>query len=349
MRIKLTMLVFAIGISNIFAQVNIGKSRSPQNLYVSEHKQETFDRIKKMETIFFIPNSIIHNEELKTQIKKVWTFNEITFVEEIKTDDSEELYDFLTSYISEDKMLIRLIDNVYSKSKTGGIMGPEKRTVGFTISFKFKAFVFDNITKNKKGDLKFDETTIAEMFFTPNIRLRQDLAYSVGGKMKIGSFDKINAKYGEEPGFYNYNLGFVKNYFQELNQRLLDSQNLKIEGGIKKEDKIAELKNKTLYAPEWVLMKYNAMAATYGKTRTKEDLFGKYEHTYEVLPNADLNEKILEGDDFYYLMHTQFNQKKIISVIHSTTGEIIYLTEDGSYNLKDSDLKDLSKLINKVI
>lgn len=349
MKTKLAILIFAIGLSNIYAQVNIGKSRSPINLYVSDHKQETFDKIKKMKTIFLIPNTIIDKEELKKQIKKTWTFNEITFIEEIDTEVPEKLRDFQLSHIATDVLLIRLVNNLYTKSKTGGIMGPEKRIVGNYISFKFQAFISENIKKNKKGELKFDATTIAEMFFTPNIRLRQDIAYSSGGKMKIGSFDKINAKYGEEPGFYNYNLGYVKNYFQELNQRLLDSQNLKIEDGIKKEDKIAELKNKTLYAPEWTLMKYNAMAASYGKTRTKEELFKKYEHNYEVLSNDELNSKILSGEDFYYLMHTQFNQKKIISVIHSTTGEIIYLIEDGSYNLKDSDLKDLNKLINKVM
>ncbi|MEE9363824.1 MAG: hypothetical protein V3U92_14580 [Cellulophaga sp.] len=349
MNIKYVVLFFLLNSFGVFAQVNIGKSKSPLNLYVSAHKQETFDKLKNIETIFVVPNSVLDKEKLKEAIKEVWTFNKITFVEEELSDEEPKKYDPLNSikqYILPNKMVIWLVDNVYSKQKFGGIGGPNIRTVGAYISFKFKAVIFENIKKNKKGKLKYDNVTIAEIFFTPNIRLRQDVSHSVGGKMKFGSLDKINEKYGEEPGLYNFNLGYVKNYFQELNQRLSNSQNLKIEDGIKKIKKLKELKRKTLFVPKWSLMKYKAMAATYGKTRTAEELFGKYGHKYEILSNAEINSKIMNGDDFYYLMHTQFNQKRIISIIHSTTGEIIYLDEKGSYNINDSDMKVLGKLIN---
>ncbi len=339
-----------IGITT-FAQVNIGKSKSPINLYVSAHKQETFDKLKNIKTIFVVPNSTLDKEELKAAINEIWTLNEITFVEEELNEEETEKYNpynnLSEKYISPTNMVIRLIDNVYSKSKTGGIMGPQMRKIGAYISFKFKVSIFENIKEGKKGKLKFDDITIAEIFFTPNIRLRQDVAYSAGGKMKIGSLDKINEKYGEEPGFYNYDIGYVKNYFQELNRRLKNSENLKIEEGIEKKDRLKALSNNVLYVPEWSLKKYNAMAATFGKTRTAGELFGKYEHEYKLVANDELNSKIVKGDDFYYLMHTQFNQKRIISVIHSTTGEIIYLDEDGGYNIKESDIKKLSKLIEK--
>ncbi len=351
MKIKIAVLLFAISISGVFAQINIGKSRSPINLWVASHKQETFDKLKNIETVFLVPNSILDREALKAAIKEVWTFNKITFVDEEVSDEESENFDPFNNlsdkYVSSDYMVIRLIDNVYSKSITGGIMGPQTRTVGAYISFKFKASIFENIKEGKKGKLKFDDVSIAEIFFTPNIRLRQDVAYSAGGKMKIGSLDKINEKYGEEPGFYNFDLGFVKNYFQEFNQRLANSQNLKMEDGIEKDEKLADLNSKTLYVPKWCLLKYNAMAASYGKTRTAEELFGKYGHNYEVLSSEEINSKILNGDDFYYLMHTQFNQRRIISVVHSTTGEIIYLDEDGGYNIKDSDMKVLGNQIEK--
>lgn len=333
------------------AQVNIGRSKSPINLYVSDHKQETFDKLKNIETVFIVPNSLLNKEELKTKIKEIWTFNKITFVDENLSDEESKNLDPLNNlvhkYVSPNYMVIRLIDNVYSKSITGGMMGPHTRKVGAYIVFKFKASIFEKIKEDKKGNLKYDDVTVAEIFFTPNIRLRQDVAHSVGGKMKIGKFDKINEKYGEEPGFYNFDLGYVKNYFQVLNQRLSNSQNLKIEDGIENPEKLVELKSKTLYVPKWSLLKYNAMAATFGKTRTAEELFGKYNHNYEVISNDEINSKVMNGDDFYYLMHTQFNQKRIISVIHSLTGEIIYLNEDGGYNINDSDMKKLSNLVDK--
>lgn len=351
MKAKLSILVLFLCVSNAFAQVNIGKSRSPINLWVSSHKQQTFDKLKDIETVFIVPNSISNKEALKSAIKEIWTINEITFIEQETYDEEPDNLDPLkkmsTEYISPDYMVIRLIDNVYSKTKSGGFMGPQTRTVGAYISFKFRASIFENIKEDKKGNLKYDDISVAEIFFTPNIKLRQDVSYSAGGKLKIGGYAKKNDEFGEEAGFYNYEVGYVKNYFQELNRRLMDAQNLKMEDGVEKEDKLAELNGNTLYVPKWSLLKYNAMAATYGKTRTAEELFGKYGHKYEIISSKEINDKILNGEDFYYLMHTQFNQKRIISVIHSTTGEIIYLNEDGGYNIKDSDIKNIGKLISK--
>ncbi len=332
----ITFILFTC-ITFSYAQINIGKSKSPINLYVSTHKNEVFDNLKKTKTVFVVPSSL-DVENFKNLISEVWTFNEFIFVNEQSYNEE------LEKYLSTDNSIIRLIDSGYTKSKTGGFMGPQTRTVAEYIVFKFMMLSdFKNVKKNKKGNLKYDYLNIAEIFFTPNIRLRQDFSTIP----RIGSLDKINEKYGEEPGFYNFDLGYIKNYFQELNRRLSNSKNLKIEDGIKKENKIKELKNKTLYVPEWILKKYNPMAATFGKTRTPSDLFEKYEYKYEILDNDSINSKILNGEDFYYLMHTQFNQKKIVSVIHSVTGEIIYLEEEGSYNIKDSDIKSISKLISK--
>ncbi|KZS41927.1 hypothetical protein AWE51_00340 [Aquimarina aggregata] len=331
--IIIAVLLACIGTSH--AQINIGKSKSPINLYVSKHKQGVFDKVKSAKTLFVVPK-VVDAEKFKALISEVWNFNETLFV------DQDTFKENLEKYISQGNSIIQLIDNGYTKQKTGGVMGPGTRTVGEYIVFKFMMTSnYENIKKGKKGKLKYDYLNVAEIFFTPNIRYRQDIS----SKMRIGSMDKINAKYGEEPGFYNFNMGYIKNYFQELNRRLSNSENLVIEDGIKKEDKIKELKEKTLYAPKWILKKYNALAATWGKTRTAEDIFGKYNHKYEIIDNEELSNKIINGEDFYYLMHTQFNQKKIISIIHSLTGEIIYLKEEGSYNLTDSDIKGFAKII----
>ncbi|WP_299254242.1 hypothetical protein [uncultured Aquimarina sp.] len=322
-----------------YSQINVGRSRSPINLYVVGHKKEVFEKVKNTKTVFVLPESL-DVEKLQTLIKDIWTVNEIIFIDRETFENQQE------DYINADFSIIRHVDSGYSKQKTGGFMGPGTRTVGAFIVFKFMMISdFKKIRKDKKGRLKYDATNIAEIFFTPNIRLRQDFNYSEGGKMKIGSFDKINEKYGEEPGFYNFDLGYIKNYFQELNRKLNNEEVLKIEDGIVNKEKLKELKDQVLYAPEWVLKKYNALAATWGKTRTADKLFAKYNYKYEIISNESLNDKILAGEDFYYLMHTQFNQKKIISVINSVSGEIIYLEEGGSYNLKDSDLKSIAKLI----
>ncbi len=333
---KLILISQLLYISFATAQLNVGKSKSPINLYVSKHKTAVFDNLKQTKTVFVVPE-LLDAAQFKSIITNLWTFNEVLFV------DQKTYNDHLEKYILPEYSIISLINNGYEKQKTGGFMGPQTRTVADFIVFKFMMLSdFQKIKKNKKGELKYDATNIAEVFFTPNIRYRQDFS----SKTRIGSTDKINEKYGEEPGFYNFDLGYIKNYFQELNSRLSNSENLVMEDGIEKKDKLKVLKNKTLFVPTWILKKYNALVASWGKTRTKEELFAKYNYPYEVIDNKSLNQKILKGEDFYYLMHTQFNQKKIISIIHSIDGEIIYLKEDNvSYNIKDSDLKTIAKLI----
>ncbi|UZO80700.1 hypothetical protein NBT05_17375 [Aquimarina sp. ERC-38] len=333
---KIIIAVLLVCISSSYAQINIGKSKSLINLYVSKHKQAVFDKVRSSKTVFVVPK-VVDAEKFESLISTIWNFNEAFFV------DDEAYKENIEKYISPGYSTIQLVDNGYIKQKTGGFMGPEERNVAEYIVFKFMMTSnYENIKKGKNGKLKYDFLNVAEIFFTPNIRYRQDIS----SKVILGSMEKINEKYGEEPGFYNFNMGYIKNYFQELNNRLSNSKNLVIEDGIKKEDKIKELKYKTLYAPKWILKKYNALMSTWGKTRTADDIFGKYEYKYEVIDNEEVNNKILNGEDFYYLMHTQFNQKKIISIIHSLTGEIIYLKESGSYNIKDSDIKEFAKIID---
>ncbi len=334
---KLILLSQLLFISFAMAQINVGKSKSPINLYVSKHKKGVFDKVKETKTVLVVPKSL-DAEKFKAIITDLWTFNEVIFVNQETYDKTSE------NYITPDYSIISLIDHGYEKQRIEGVMGPAStRTVADYIVFKFRMLSdFQNIKKTKKGKLKYDAITIAELFFTPNIRYRQDFS----SKTRIGSMDKINEKYGEELGFYNFDLGYIKNYFQELHSKLVHAENLVMEDGIEKKDKLKVLKNQTLFAPKWILKKYNALAATWGKTRTQEELFSKYGYAYEIIDNDILNQKILSGEDFYYLMHTQFNQKKIISIIHSTNGEIIYLKEAGvSYNIKDSDLKTIAKFI----
>ena len=58
-----------------------------------------------------------------------------------------------------------------------------------------------------------------------------------------------------------------------------------------------------------------------------------------------LNDKILSGEKFYYLMHSQFNEYKLLSIIDSTTGEMIYLVENKGYNIDSGDIMDINKEI----
>jgi hypothetical protein len=203
-------------------------------------------------------------------------------------------------------------------------------------------FYYQNVEKNRKGKTIIDSFRIAEIYFTPSIKYRINAygATKLLWKKRNSDFEKE-----EEPNSYNFNLGYIRNYFQALNEKLLKSENFKVRDGVINKTKLNELKNQTLFAPDWILKQYSVTTRDLKKIEDPEELFSKYEYKYEVVPNEVLNSKILDGEDFYYFNYTQFNDDKILSVIHSITGEIIYLNSDSSFNVKDSDLKKISKLI----
>ncbi|MBP2834289.1 hypothetical protein J8281_19065, partial [Aquimarina sp. U1-2] len=83
----------------------------------------------------------------------------------------------------------------------------------------------------------------------------------------------------------------------------------------------------------------------YKNTITPEKQFKDYDFQYKVVSNNELNTKILNKENIYYLMYTRFNQIKILSIINSLSGDVIYMTQENSHNVKPKDLKQISKLI----
>jgi len=320
-------IICCLTISKSFAQLNIGKSVSPINLYVSNHKQEVFDNLKKTTTYFIVPEQMDFNK-IENTIKDVWTFSDIKFISENEFDENQK------NYQSTQNSFIKLINRAYSKQK--GIV-----TVAEYISFKFMFYSIASIKKKKNNELKIKYLNIAEIFFTPSISFRRGV---VASNNRAVWFSK-EVENNKENDFYNFNLGYVKNYFQMLNLSLNSSKNLKMRDGLKNKTKIQNLKNNILFAPDWILKKYNPMSIGLKKIMEPTKLFKKYDYEYKVIPNNELNLKILNGEDFYYLMHTQFNHEKIISVIHSLTGEIIFLSQDKSFNIRPSDLNQISNLV----
>jgi hypothetical protein len=238
--------------------------------------------------------------------------------------------------------------------------------VGTIDLFKFQMFYYKKVSKKSNGKIKKEIGQIAEIIFTPNNYYRflgKEVGYK--GDFEIGYVSKPTLsssgtfefdykkeddgnsfKFLKTPESYNFNLGYIKNYFQLLNTKLTEGQSLKIRDKVENEDKLKELKSKPLYAPNWLLKDYSSLRMTVKEVLKAEDLFEDYDYEYKVLLNDELNSKILNKEDFYYLMHTSYNGEKIVSIINSLSGEIIYSISDKSSNLiKKSDLKKISKLI----
>ena len=336
---KTILLAFCfLSIIKLYSQVNIGQSRSAHNTYMVSLKKNQFDLVKNSTTYFIVPNELNY-EEVQKNIEPIWTLNKIVFVQQDEYETNEN------DFVSTGNSVIRLIKSdgaIFTNFQSVSNNLERSKFNKLGLNFKFVMFYYIKVENDKKGEIKKDSLRVAEIYFTPSIKYRSSKygTTKLLWRKKDTVFDKT-----KEPDSYNFNLGYIKNYFQTLSKKLSEQDNFKVSDGVKNKLKLKELNTQILYAPDWILKQFSATTRDFKKIVTAEELFDKYEHDYEVITNDELNSKILRNENFYYFMYTQFNDYKILSVIHSLTGEIIYLTEDKAFNVKSSDLKHISKLI----
>ncbi|HRV55265.1 MAG TPA: hypothetical protein P5264_06980, partial [Mangrovimonas sp.] len=81
------------------------------------------------------------------------------------------------------------------------------------------------------------------------------------------------------------------------------------------------------------------------------EVLSSYDYNYKFIDNDKLDEKILSGEEFYYLKYVRVNSQKFVSIINGKTGEVVYRNYYAgtafSYNLKSKNIKQLNGLIRK--
>lgn len=153
--------------------------------------------------------------------------------------------------------------------------------------------------------------------------------------------------------FYNYKSGFLKNYFQKVNNQLKDGE----EYWMYENDYLPELKklaNNTLFIPNYHLIKFNPwkMKASDNKEEF-EEVLENYDHKFQFQDENEIDKRILSGEAFYYLRFVRVNSQKFIHIVNSKTGEIIYRNYVAgmlsSYNLKSRHINDINSKIKKAL
>lgn len=147
----------------------------------------------------------------------------------------------------------------------------------------------------------------------------------------------------------NWGPGILKNYIQSLMSYLNKSENRKLYSRMINKKEIKNLKNEVLFVPEYVLTKFNKFTGIETKKHDEKKIFKNYKLKYQLISTDELNQKILVDETpFYYLIYIKSSTDKYISVINSTTGEIIYSAYSPvSYNIKSKDLKKLQKQVQQ--
>jgi hypothetical protein len=146
----------------------------------------------------------------------------------------------------------------------------------------------------------------------------------------------------------NYQIGFFKNHIQFINSNIKSNKKFNCLEEHIDNTKISQLKTKKLYILNKATENFE-MVLKNDIDSELEKILSKYKYQYEFITSEDLQNKILNNEeDFYYLLYSQINSKKIITITNSKTGEIIYsFLERLSYSLKENDFKKISNDIDK--
>lgn len=314
-------------------------------------KKEILDRFKSTETIFILSNAY-ETKVYDDILKQAWT---VTPYKIVKIEDFNPL-----EYIDDKHSFAMLDGNIVMKKNTS-YMHSYMSFFMFDQEDKLKEIEkFKKKTGKKREEydlMRENRVTIADFFLYKN----QDFIkknYSApfmhlkampGDNMLRVTKYLTDEMYQDGTVFHNYNPGFLKNYFQKVNALITDGKPYGLYGGACTPE-IKELKNKTLYVPQYVGLKYNSFSKTESdKTEeNKAKLFKDYKYSYEYIDTDKLSDKIMAGEEFYYMRYVMENAQKYVQVVNSKTGEIVYKNyHPMSYNLNEDNMEEIKKAIEK--
>ncbi len=159
--------------------------------------------------------------------------------------------------------------------------------------------------------------------------------------------DNIYRKHFDGGGHIrNWGPGVLKNYLQHLMAQLDKGDKQSLYAISSDDKKLKALQKQVLYVPDFALIKFNKFTGDESKRLDEKEIFGDYKFNYELLTIGQLNEKIMTGEQFYYMMYLKSSTDKYINVIDAQTGEVIYANyAPMSYNISEKDLKKLYEAV----
>lgn len=350
---KITILIIVL-LFGFVMQAQVAISMATGMNGKSKFEKERFTVFKNTTTIFVL-NNLYEKKQYEDMLKSCWT---ITPFEVVALDDFK-----YENYLS-DKYSFCMLDGYSNNSQRGTIT---KFYLHFYIldmehiNKKIKKYkgtnFFDFIIDKRRNLAYIDLIPKAEIYDLTENTSPYSLApgeaqmffYSYFNNEKSKDGIKISNKIYNENVFHNYNLGMLKNNIQNINRLLLNQVFCSFDEEVVSPD-VKQLKKQILYLPDYLKKEYHTKPIEY-KEYSKEKLdkiLSPYPYKIEFISEKELETKILNNEEFYYLnfgYHLRYFQ-----IVNSKTGDVIYKVYPNGMmkaNLKESDFKDLVKAINK--
>lgn len=329
---KITLLICLLISINSISQISVGPTHYGKS---KEFKDGELEKFKSTTTLFVLPNSIEKNkyEEI---LKDSWTITPY----EIVDLDNFKIENYLTGEYS-----IAKLETILRLSRSGYFsfynfidfqIFDEKE-----ILESFNKYSGKKWEKKKRSVINDNSSDIARFYIYPKDDLLETIIKD--------DLDEVPGSMYNNDNFFNYSLGYLKNYIQMVNNLLINGETYWLYGD-DFDPNINVLKDKKLYLPSYMSVKYRGLAWKDGDPDEEnvEEIFNEYEFDYEIIENEELNRKILNQEDIYYLRYVRVNTERFLQIVNAKSGDVIYRNyiHGNSYNLKSKDIDKLSKTIS---
>lgn len=342
MKSILLVIMFVLSVEN-YAQVAVTPSERGAN---EEFKKGQLENFKTTTTVFVLPE-MYKKEEYEKVLKEVWT---VTSFKVVDFKDFKHL-DFVNGSYSFAEIFGDLL-----RTSSGTMYLHTNLGIKVLSKEKFEKEFRKLKTDDKNYDKKLRDVINESLSYVARIPLCPTNEFL---RNALGSLDLMKLKFPEEKmgklygemyakvSFTNVNLGMLKNYFQQINQIITKGEHCGLYEDFVN-PKIKNLKESILYIPEVYMMKYDAwrFSETLRDEKEIKKLLEDYKYKFQFIKDEDLEKKILDNQDIYYLRYVSMNGNKYLQIVNAKSGDPAYYIYDAmSYNLKDDDFKKINKAI----
>jgi hypothetical protein len=310
--------------------------------------QESFERFKKSETIFIL-SDIYDTATYESILKDSWTITPYKVIKKAAFNPEEYISDKYSFVVVENHIVMNKFEDQYTNTIPGIYLfmfkmeDKQKELAKFIKMSEEKKDGYDLMLRNR--------INMRSIVLQPNEALIKLMLVDERLRTERYILRDIEKQIDKSESFHSYKPGFLKNYFQFINTMFLA-------GKIKSKftDDVAlpalkELKKQILYIPNYATLHYDPLS---GKEKAVEksvvdELFKDYKYKYEILTADQISDKIMAGEDFYYLRYTRSTMEKFIQIVNSKSGEIVYsrkYTGLTNYQIESSYFKDLKKAVD---
>ncbi|MFC1223585.1 hypothetical protein ACFE6N_07230 [Pedobacter sp. BG31] len=200
------------------------------------------------------------------------------------------------------------------------------------------------ITPSKKPKVK-EEILLAAvaLFADPSTNFlvkTQDQQYGTKRRIK----NNILSHFYNKASFYNWSPGFLSGYLKQINDGLLASENCNLDYQFYNRVRLPELAKETLYVPEYIKEVFSSRLALLPPSGIIAE---PYNYKLKFVSYKALDSLILSNAaPIKYVVYTQRDNDKIISVYDSKDDKIIYQRfYPQSPDFEMNDLSEIKKVI----